>query len=492
MTTAQKNAALRQWLKEGSANTRQTQKRIRSSWASQPPTPAFTPAPAGWTPPSTPQYSPMPSNLPVWTQPAPQPTFVVQPAPPPVGVRAPGYQLPTYTPAPVAQPPDPLGFLPGGSEAFWERASTIDQLPGAVADTAARGWRTVVDKGSDLGIDFSTPGTDAYYRNKARERADKVAAAQKTVDNILAEGREKEQRRKRNRKEEITELTWDEWTAMTPQQQAAVQFNGDLVAAVQRDRNQQQWYRDNVGEAERVAYENAIERMFGTTDEPTVKGIEYAPETVALLEQLDLPTVRAGNKTLDDYLKLDVAISAKDVKNIDAALTPTRTGAQEWEFSPRDERLRHAQMLTNAQMQLNTQAMEDQMAVGEQLLLGTTRGSANELATEEFGARERKTGMDRISIEEAQILDEYVAGLASPAVDLDEAFNMIQTDLDARGATPDDQRRVFGGLRDMLSSAAVGKTDWFGEQREAGQEFRDPQVILQAMGVGAVQPEGVG
>lgn len=497
MSKAEQNAALRAWLNKGSARTRATQKRLNptgrkadtSGWATAPAPVRLQPAPSSWRPPSTPSYSPAPAAAPTWTRapastPQPAPSFVLQPATPPVAIQAPNYQPPTLAPAEPQQPPDPLGFYPGGSEGFYE---VLGQLPGA-AWNAVRGVPGAVwEGGADLGIDLTTPGTNARGREKARAQAKQVADAQRVVDKIVDEN--KKRREKENapdRKEKVYELTPEEWAAMSPQQQAAVQFNGDLVQAVQRDRNRQDWYEKNVGQAERVAYDNAVESMFGTTNQPTVEGIEYAPETVALLQQLDLPTVRSGDKTLDDYLKLDVAITAKDVKNIDQALTPTRTGAQEWEFSERDQRLRHAQMLSRAQERINTQGMQDQMAVGEQLLAGTTRQTANELASEEFGAKERKAGMDNISVDEAKILDEYVAGLANPTVDLDEAFNMIQADLSARGATPDDQKRLFSAMSDFLGKAATGRADWFSEQQEAGQEFRNPQEIAKAAGISLV------
>lgn len=114
-------------------------------------------------------------------------------------------------------------------------------------------------------------------------------------------------------KEEVNKLSWDEYNNLTPLQRAAVDYNTMLVKAVKRDRRMQDQYDPN--DEQMATYTNTVERMFG--DKGGLSATTYAPETVALLNQLGYQGDKAGN--LDDFVNLDAALQTKDLKRLDKA-----------------------------------------------------------------------------------------------------------------------------------------------------------------------------
>lgn len=119
-------------------------------------------------------------------------------------------------------------------------------------------------------------------------------------------------------------MTWDEYNALTPLQRNAVDYNTSLVRAVRRDRKMQDEYAggdqqaiyDKIteklgasGSQQHMAYDKVVTRLFGEGADSKW----YAPETVALLQQLDLKDPQA---TLDDFLSLDAAITTKDLRHL--------------------------------------------------------------------------------------------------------------------------------------------------------------------------------
>jgi hypothetical protein len=123
----------------------------------------------------------------------------------------------------------------------------------------------------------------------------------------------------------IDQLSWDEYNALSDRERSAVDFNSLLVQAVNKDKrmNKQGAY-DDVSDQEKMTYVAALKQQFGDETTPTLnagvpisKGSDiYAPETLALLNQLDL---KDSNANLDDFLNLKVAITAKDIAAMDVA-----------------------------------------------------------------------------------------------------------------------------------------------------------------------------
>lgn len=108
----------------------------------------------------------------------------------------------------------------------------------------------------------------------------------------------------------VEPMTWEEYQALDPRQRAAVDFNGALVAAVREDRANSRNLRRDATAQQKKDYRGALREMFG----PERGSRIFAPQTVALLNELDIKD-REGD--LDDYLNLEVALTAKDLKHFE-------------------------------------------------------------------------------------------------------------------------------------------------------------------------------
>jgi hypothetical protein len=109
-------------------------------------------------------------------------------------------------------------------------------------------------------------------------------------------------------KEQLKQLTPEQYQHLSTRQRAAVDFNTMLATAVRKDLNRQDRYA-KVGDQQKATYDESVKNMFGSD-----RGSDlYAPETMAVLRQLkiDDPT-----DDLDDYLGMKVAITEDDLKNV--------------------------------------------------------------------------------------------------------------------------------------------------------------------------------
>lgn len=99
-------------------------------------------------------------------------------------------------------------------------------------------------------------------------------------------------------------LTWDEYDRLSEDQRKAVDFNTLLVRAREADLGASH----ATNESQRETYETDVKAIFGERG-----GSEkYAPNTVALLKQIDF---KAVGQDLDEYLSLERAFTADEVKN---------------------------------------------------------------------------------------------------------------------------------------------------------------------------------
>ena len=106
---------------------------------------------------------------------------------------------------------------------------------------------------------------------------------------------------------ETRAMTREEYNALSPRERAAVDFNTALSRAVAKDeaRAKKGQYED-VTDTQREQYEKTVNRLFGET-----RGSDrYAPETVALLDQLDYKD-KFGD--LDDFLDLKILATDEDI-----------------------------------------------------------------------------------------------------------------------------------------------------------------------------------
>lgn len=122
-------------------------------------------------------------------------------------------------------------------------------------------------------------------------------------------------------------LSNSEYNALTDRQRAAVNENGELYNAVKADLSHQDRYA-NVSDDKRAAYNKLSEDMFGKDGGSKT----YAPETLALLEQLDLKDPAAR---LDDYLQLKAAITSDDLGALATTANRGRAAIANPEFQDR-------------------------------------------------------------------------------------------------------------------------------------------------------------
>jgi hypothetical protein len=131
---------------------------------------------------------------------------------------------------------------------------------------------------------------------------------------------------------EFDELSLKEYNALTQRQRAVVDWNTMLSKAVQTDlANQDNYDGGAISSKEREKYDKAVKSMFGEG-----RGSDlYAPATVAILQRLNInPNAQAvGQKTrdesvadLDDYLNLELGITADELKTTLAPGTESSRG----------------------------------------------------------------------------------------------------------------------------------------------------------------------
>jgi hypothetical protein len=101
-------------------------------------------------------------------------------------------------------------------------------------------------------------------------------------------------------------LTWEAYDALPEDQRAAVDFNTLLVRAREADIGKS--YIEKATPEQKEMYNRDVEAMFGKTG-----GSEkYAPNTVALLKQIDF---KAVGQDLDEYLSLERGFTVSELKN---------------------------------------------------------------------------------------------------------------------------------------------------------------------------------
>ena len=173
-----------------------------------------------------------------------------------------------------------------------------DELNQYVVDRAFRSNGMTLDRTSTADPDSEAikRAQLAYDQQVRSRRADAINFNGKTVDSV------------KDVRKQTEKLSWDEYNNLTPLQRAAVDYNTMLAKAVKRDIRMQDAY--NPDETQRGQYDATVSRMFGETDDGM-----YAPETVAVLNQLKIDGDKAGS--LQDYVNLDAVVGTKDLKRLD-------------------------------------------------------------------------------------------------------------------------------------------------------------------------------
>lgn len=187
------------------------------------------------------------------------------------------------------------------------------------------------------------------------------------------------------------EMTTEQYLKLNPEQRRAVDFNTSLADAVKRDiANQAKYAAEDSStdqyKTQRKAYGQTVDELFGKNVDdggfkynPGADSDFYAPETVALLQQLK---IKDTHDDLDDYLGMKVVITSDDLKNLrtldlrpvaqgdsgqslDRLLTQGTATPQQIadQTAPQNELTQYQQMLADS-----TQNLRGALAKGNQLL----------------------------------------------------------------------------------------------------------------------------
>lgn len=168
-------------------------------------------------------------------------------------------------------------------------------------------------------------------------------------------------------KEQLKQLTPDEYAKLSGRQRAAVDYNTLLSTAVKKDLSRQDRYK-GVSADQKATYDESVKNMFGDDHGSDL----YAPETMAVLRQLKIsdPT-----DDLDDYLGMKVAITADDLTNI-----TEKQPAPNYVIEGRAPQEDRGKLSIVEGLVDKTQQMESSLARGKQMLQSFTATAAAERA----------------------------------------------------------------------------------------------------------------
>ena len=304
--------------------------------------------------------------------------------------------------------------------------------------------------------------------------------------NRMAQRQKKDERRLKREKADLKEvdkvLSAKEWARLTPLQQAAVQANYDLANAVARDfKLQSHQHSNGTGELnEKTRVENAgklddyqkrFADLFG--DEGTgFKGLEYAPNTVAMLDKLGIEKNELAGRTLDDFASGDALIDMETMQSLGKPLPATD--------DPRQRNMVFAKTLATGQLAYQEQ-LASQLKRGKQLLTDVASRSTNARAATAYGAvpMDASTKLTKVRPETLTQIGKYLEILARPNIDPAEGLDTIALDLQQIGADDEEQKQVWGELLERTRKATTGEADWFSA---IDYEMRDPLTVAQMLG----------
>ena len=320
------------------------------------------------------------------------------------------------------------------------------------------------------------------------------ATNQRIAEGYAAQAKQHERLQKRaarekaDRKEHRQELTWEEWNAYTPEQQAAVQANADLNLAVNRDRRWQGRLRgDNAPTPEqRAAYEKDLELIFGTERARGYGfgGVTYAPNTLAFLKERDIKGLELAGRTLDDFLSKDVLMSKKVIDNLGQEIPEFGKDAQgrnvRGGVNQRERNILFAQALAKGQMAYQEE-LRKQLERGDALLNEVTGRRTVAAANEQYGAMRQPKRLRATEVPPNVMsdIDGYMEFLARPDVDMGETLSKISLDLDQKGVTPEARKQVYDVMLDYTRQAMTGEGDWFSA---FDYTMREPGEVAAALG----------
>lgn len=303
----------------------------------------------------------------------------------------------------------------------------------------------------------------------------------------------------------VDRLSWNEYNALDDKARSAVDFNTLLVQAVRKDRrmNERGAYED-VTEDQRGAYNMALEKVFGpdiaepeVTEGPPgplgramteatafVKGSElYAPETLALLQQLDIKDAEA---TMDDFLNLKTAITADDIVALTKASTPgpaPRSVMQESMTDAEKDRVRMTETFA-----ASADELREALAVGNQMLQSFRAGAANARneALQVYGGELNmpKAGLGygpAKNPDGTPTVDGYFQAAYGSLADANSKLTKEEVFADANKYLDPDQLQQFYNYIDRRSAEAMKYGQPLGEPGRI--EYRSPEEFRKLLGL---------
>lgn len=336
--------------------------------------------------------------------------------------------------------------------------------------------RSQAIRGAEQAVKFTETEVQQERDTKKRSEESKPAQRQAIADYYNAQASrtqadaERSQREKLSREETYSALTMDQWNAMSPVQQAAVQWNADLKAAVERDLELGLGGGHSATSDELSNYQAGLDEMFGEESRSVgVRGLNYAPETLALLQSRGMEGQLQG-LSMDDFLLMDAALSDEEVQNLGQEGTRT-------------QRVQLANSLAKGQQEYQQQLL----AKGEQMIAGLT-SSANAETVESLGGTPRGVipkNMEFADEGEEKLITTYLWGLANPEWDAEQTLSDIQADLGVQGLEPEKQREVYNKMLAHSSNAAITGV-WFPTAEEeygvSADSLRAPTDIAVLLG----------
>lgn len=360
--------------------------------------------------------------------------------------------LPKPKPAPVSASsprPETQGRMLRGGRSFFETARGDSSL---AQDDSAR------QKQNEQAANLVKAMTD-------RARQDSLRTIREAAD----------------RKETGSSLSSRQWASLSPLQQAAVQSNADLAAAIQRDKDTQ--HKNPANAVQIRSYRDRVAELFGEDGSVGVHGLDYAPNTVAFLNERGLTKDDLAGKTLDDIVNGDTLILSETVDDLSKPKPKQDTfhvpEAKQGLEAVRADQLAFAERLAAGQMQYQ-EKLGATLKKGEALLSNISSYKTNVAAGTAYGALpDQGQKLDKVQPATLQQIDLYMEALARSDSPIDKALEAINLDLNQRGIEPDERDQVYQALLERAGQGATGQGKWFD-----GIDFpmRSPAEVAQALG----------
>jgi hypothetical protein len=328
-------------------------------------------------------------------------------------------------------------------------------------------------------------GEEARASIARQKQEGQAAALVKAMNDRARHDTLRKTREAKDRKETGSALTASQWAAYTPEQQAAVQSNADLVGAIKRDFDSQ--FKHHATAPQIRSYRDRVTELFGEDGATGVKGLDYAPNTVAFLNERGLTKEDLAGKSLDDIINGDTLLLSEDVNAMtepqekrDVFHVPAEPGS-------REANIAFAHRLAQGQMEYQ-EKIASTLEKGQALLSNITGSATNKAAGTAYGAlADQRIKLPDVRPETVAQLDFYMEALARSDSPIDQAMQAINLDLQQRGATPKEADQVYQALLERAGQGATGEGKWF-----EGIDFpmRSPVEVAQALGVPALKRRG--